>query len=91
MSNEPTKPESSIGLTLSGTPEDGQHVTMKDEKALEVIFGTEHPELADGLLRHCFKVLQPIESSDDFNGNDERAFMIATVSVNHPTHVWHPF
>ena len=84
MSKEPSIPKSSIGVTLSGTPDEGQHVTMSKENALETIFGTKHPEMAEALLSHCFKVLKANEASDDFKGNDERAFMITAVAEIKP-------
>jgi len=84
MSTEPTETKSSIGVTLSGSPETGQHVTISDDKALEIIFGTKHPEIANGLMRHCFKVLKASETSDDYPGNDERSFMLAAVAEIKP-------
>ena len=59
MGKEPTEPDSSLGVTLSGTPGKGQHVTMATEKALQSIFRTIHPEMANALLSHCLKVLKP--------------------------------
>ncbi|WP_051544655.1 hypothetical protein [Sulfitobacter mediterraneus] len=35
--------------------------------------------MANGLLSHCLKVLKANEASDDFAGNDERAFMLAAI------------
>ena len=78
------KKESSIDVELSGSPEDGQHVTIKHEDAIKKIFGTVHPELADGLLGHCFKVLKSNEASDEFAGNDERSFMLAMIAEFRP-------
>ncbi len=85
MSKEITKDrKSSFGVDLSGTPEDGQQVILREEDAIEKIFGTEHPELADGLLRHCFKVLKANEASDEYAGNDERSFMLGMVAEFKP-------
>ena len=35
-------------------------------------------------MRHCFKVLKANEASDEFAGNDERSFMLATVAEFKP-------
>ena len=40
--------------------------------------------MANALLRHCFKVLKPIEASDNYWGNDERIFLVAAVSEIKP-------
>jgi hypothetical protein len=84
MSKQPTAPESSFGVTCTGTPDEGQHVTEETEKALLSIFGTKHPEMAKALLSHCFKVLKSNEASDEFRGNDERTFMISAVAEIKP-------
>lgn len=84
MTTEPTTADDTIGVTFSGTPDEGQHVTEATDKALLTIFGTKHPEMANGLLMHCFKVLKSNECSDDFKGNDERTFMLATVAEIKP-------
>ena len=84
MTNEPTKEESSIGVTLSGTPDQGQRVKLATETALQTIFGTKHPEMADALMGHCLKVLKPNEASDECPGNDERSFMLSAVAEIKP-------
>jgi hypothetical protein len=80
----PKRPESKLGVSVAGTPEDGQHVTIKSDTALQNLFGTEHPELAEALFGHCMKVLKANESSDDFAGNDERMFMLTSVAEIEP-------
>ena len=77
--SKPKRPESKLGLSLSGTPEDGQQLTISREDTLKAIFGTEHPEMADGLMNHCIKVLKANEASDDYPGHDERMFMVSAV------------
>jgi hypothetical protein len=79
MSTPPTKPTSTLGVTLKGTPESGHQVVLHGEDALQELFQTETPEMANGLLSHCLKVLKPDEASDDYEGNDERAFMLAAI------------
>ena len=49
-----------------------------------LLFGTEHPEMAEALLSHCLKVQKSSESSDDHNGNDERIFMLTSVAEIEP-------
>lgn len=79
MSGEPIKSKSSIGVRLTGTPRDGQNVAVANDETLKTIFGTEHSEMAEGLLSHCLKVLKSNEASDDESGNDERAFMLTAI------------
>ena len=84
MSKEPTKSKSNLGVKLTGTPKEGQNVNLTTENALQVIFGTKHPEMAEALMGHCFKVLKTNEASDDYPGNDERTFMVATIAEMKP-------
>ena len=84
MSKTPKKPESELGVSLSGTPEKGQRITLGNEKAVQSIFGTNHPKMADALLGHCLKVLKADEASDDHDGNDERMFMLTAVAEIKP-------
>lgn len=79
MSKPPKKPTSTLGVTLKGPPESGHQVVLHSEDALQDLFQTETPEMANGLLSHCLKVLKPDEASDVYEGNDERAFMLAAV------------
>jgi hypothetical protein len=76
--------KSTLGIKLEGTPEDGQHVTELTVDSLKGLFGSETPEMANALLRHCFKVLKPNEASDNYSGNDERMFLVAAVSEIKP-------
>lgn len=80
MTGTKLEKQSALGMAVSGTPEKGQNVTVKSEDALEEIFGTDHPEMAEGLLRHCFKALGKSEISDKFSGNDERMFMVTIIA-----------
>jgi hypothetical protein len=80
----PERPDSKLGVSVAGTPEDGQHVTIASDTAFLSLFGTEHPELAEALFGHCMKVLKGNECSDDFAGNDERMFMISAVAEMKP-------
>jgi hypothetical protein len=73
-----------LGVNVSGTAKNGQTVTLGHEAALQEIFGTQHPEMAEALLGHCLKVLNVKEASDDHPGSDERAFMIAAVAELQP-------
>ena len=46
-----TKSDSKLGVKLTGTPEQGQHITLNQGAALQKIFGTQHPESADLMTR----------------------------------------
>lgn len=81
---DPLTHDGNLNLTLSGTPQDGQRVTVSKDDALEEIFGTDHPEMARALLGHCMKVLKPNEASDEHPGNDERMFMMAALAEIKP-------
>ncbi|SLN17262.1 hypothetical protein ROA7450_00544 [Roseovarius albus] len=76
--------ESSVGLSMSGNPKDGHMALMEHEDALKTIFGTDMPELAEDLLKHCLKVLRYEEASDENAANDERRFMVAAVADMKP-------
>ena len=78
------RPDSKLDVSLKGSPKDGQHVHIKKDDALNVIFGTEHPEMAGALLGHCLKVLKANEASDEFAGNDERMFMVSAIAEIKP-------
>ncbi len=80
----PTKTNNRLGVTLTGTPESGQQVTVEREDTLRKLFGTNIPEVAEGLLRHCFKVLKGDEITDELSGNDERMFIVAAVAEIKP-------
>ncbi len=74
------KAPNTIGLSVKGTPDKGQSVQVIAEDTVHKVFGTKHPETADGLLRHCMKALTASEASDDLPANDERTFMVAAVA-----------
>jgi hypothetical protein len=46
-----TKSDDKLGVKLTGTPEQGQHITLNQDAALQKVFGTQHPETAD-LMTH---------------------------------------
>lgn len=80
MTDIAPKKRSTLGVEFSGSNEDGHNVTLHSDDALQKIFGTDHAETANGLLRHCFKVLNGSEVSDKLPGNDERLFMLNSIS-----------
>jgi hypothetical protein len=81
---EPFKPERKSDLSFSGSPEDGQRVEVAKEDSLRVIFGTEYPEISEGLLGHCLRVLKNDEANDDYPWMDQRPFMISAVAEIKP-------
>lgn len=81
---ETFKTESKLDVCLSGTPENGHYVQINNKDALNILFGTEHPELAQSLLRHCMKALRANEASDEYPANDERMFMVSIVHEMKP-------
>lgn len=83
MSKTPAKPENGIGVKVSGS-DGNQSVTLDDAHSLNAIFRTNCPGIAESVLRHCIKVLKADEASDEFEGNDERQFMIAAVAEMKP-------
>ena len=80
MTTEIQDQTSKLGFTITGSAETGQHVTLNEANTLSKIFGTKHPELASGFFRHCLKVLNAEESSDNLEGNDERVFIVGIIS-----------
>ena len=70
--------QTDLGVTFSGSAEDGHHVSAQDERLCEVL-GTKNPETAHGLITHCIKVLRNDEASDEAPCNDERIFMASAV------------
>ena len=84
MTGKQVTAKSTLGVKVKGTPKDGLNVQVKTEDAIRKIFRTEHDELAEALLRHCFKALGNSEVSDDTAGNDERAFMVSVVAEISP-------
>lgn len=80
MSNPPKRQTSStFDVALKGSAESGHQVVLSSEDAIQDLFRSETPEMANGLLSHCLKVLKPNEASDDYEGHDERAFMLAVI------------
>ncbi len=73
-----------LGLSVKGTPEDGQRIELSDADALRGIFGSEFAQIESGLLRHCLKILKADEASDDHPGNDEREFLLSAVAEIKP-------
>ena len=82
--SEPFKPEPKLDVSFSGSPEEGLRVEVAKEHSLKVIFGTEYPEMAEGLLGQCLRVLKSNEASDDYPWLDQRGFMISTVAEIQP-------
>lgn len=64
MSKTVAKQESGLGIKVSGS-DGNQKITVNDENTLKVIFGTDLPPLAEGLLSPCIKVQKGNEASDD--------------------------
>lgn len=79
MTETAPKKRNTLGVEFSGSNETGQQITLTTADALKKVFRTEHDETANGLLRHCFKVLGSSEVSDDLQGNDERLFMLNSI------------
>ena len=73
-----------LGLSLKGTPDKGQRIELTEADALKSIFGSEFPQMENGLMRHCLKVLRADEASDDYPGNDEREFLLSAVAEIRP-------
>ena len=65
MSRELEQPESSLGVEMTGSNEEGQRITLDKEDALKSIFNTKYPEIANALMQPCFKVLKSNEASDE--------------------------
>jgi len=84
MSNTPTKPDEDLQVDIIGNPEEGQTIQLGRDNALQTIFGTKHPEMAEALMQHCLKVLRTNEASDDYPGHDERKFMLTVISEIKP-------
>ncbi len=84
MTKESVERKRKLGITFSGGS-DGLHKFCIDEAdALERIFGTDCPDMATGLMRHCLKVLRTDEANEEHPANDERAFMFASVAEMQP-------
>ena len=79
MTKRPMKPKKGIGLKISGS-QTKQTVELEHKDALEQVFATDLPFMAEALFGHCLKVLNPQEASDNHPANDERAFMVGAVA-----------
>lgn len=80
MTDQTPTTTKALGVTFSGSNKKGQGVRLTDDDALKRMFNTEHDQTANGLLRHCLKVLGNNEVSEDFAGNDERLFMMNAIA-----------
>lgn len=85
MSKQIDDKAEALGITIKGDSIAGQSVTVRQSDTLKKIFGTTHDEIADGLFRHCIKVLKADEATDEFKGNDERMFMVAVIAEIAPS------
>ena len=47
-----------IGVKISGSAEGGQRITLENETALDMVFGTSDSDQANALLSHCLKTLK---------------------------------
>ena len=84
MSKTELDAENTLGIAMSGKHEEGQNLVVKQTDTLKKLFGSKHDEIANGLFRHCIKVLKSNEASDEFAGNDERMFMVAAITEIKP-------
>lgn len=84
MSKDLKEQGANLGVTMRGTAETGQRAHVSDERALQTIFGTKHPEMATALMQHCMKALKNDEASDELPSNDERNFMLTAVAEAKP-------
>jgi hypothetical protein len=80
----PTNTNKRLGVKTKGVPKAEQQATVDHNDTLRKLFGTDRQVIVDGLLRHCFKMLEDNESSDEYSGNDERAFLIAIIAEIKP-------
>lgn len=84
MSETKLDTENTLGISMSGNNDEGQSLIVKQADTLKKLFGSKHDEIANGLFRHCVKVLKANEASDEFPGNDERMFMVAAIAEIEP-------
>lgn len=73
-----------LAININGDNRDGQRLVVRQADTLKKLFGTEHDEIANGLFRHCIKVLKADEATDEHAGNDERMFMVAAIAEIKP-------
>ncbi len=84
MTDKKLDDKSTLGIKMGGNNKEGQKLIVSQADTLKKLFGTVHDEMANGLFRHCIKVLKSDEASDEFSGNDERIFMVAAISEIKP-------
>lgn len=84
MSSEIDNKKTELGVSVSGNAETGLTVETTSETSLQKVFGTQHPEMADALMRHCLKVLNNNETDDENPSSDERLFMVTVVAEIEP-------
>ena len=84
MSTTKLDAENTLGIAVNGNHDEGQNLVVKQTDTLKKLFGTKQDEIANGLFRHCIKVLKENEASDEFAGNDERMFMVAAIAEIKP-------
>ncbi len=84
MTEQLTDTEDTLGISMKGNNKDGQNLVVRQADTLKKLFGTKHDEVANGLFRHCLKVLKSDEASDEFPGNDERMFLVAAIDEIKP-------
>jgi hypothetical protein len=70
-----TAAETKQSVSLERQPEQDRRDEIAEAKVLDTYFGAKTPEMARGLLRHCFRVLGNINESSGIVGNEERFFM----------------
>jgi hypothetical protein len=76
--SKPAKVKNALGVKISGTAMN-QKITLSHGEALQRIFGTDSPDMANALMAHCIKVLKGNEATDEEPAHDERAFMLAAI------------
>ena len=75
---------SNIGVSITGSPENGHIVTLDYTDALRDLFNTTDGAQAEALLSHCLKILKNDEADDALVGNDERAFVLSIIGDLEP-------
>ena len=76
--------DNGLGLSMKGSSDTGHKVELSEEDALKQIFGSKYPQISNGLMRHCLKILKSDEASEDLPGNDEREFLLSAVAEIEP-------
>lgn len=84
MTDTNLEAENTLGISVRGNPKNGQRLVAQQADTLKNLFGTTHDEIANGLFRHCIKMLKADEVSDEFPGNDERVMMVAAIAEIKP-------